>query len=63
MGGGGPNMGGGGPNMGGKKTYAALAKEPASGSGSGNGDNKQIEAKSDPWAVPEGERAWGKERK
>ena len=54
---------GGGPNMGGKKTYAALAKEPASGSGSGNGDNKQIEAKSDPWAVPEGERAWGKERK
>lgn len=49
---------GGGPDMGGKKTYAALAKEPATGSGTGG--DKQTEAKSDPWAVPEGERAWGK---
>ena len=51
---------GGGPNMGGRKTYAALAKEPASGGGSEKGGDKQTQAKSDPWAVPEGERAWGK---
>ena len=53
----------GGPNIGGRKTYAALAKEPASGSGIGNGGDKQTEAKSDPWAVPEGEAAWGREEK
>ena len=47
-----------GPSMGGKKTYAALAKEPASRSGSGV--DKQTEAKSDPWAVPQGEQTWGK---
>ena len=47
-----------GPSMGGKKTYAALAKEPASGSGSGV--DKQTEAKSDPWAVPQGEQTWGR---
>ena len=47
-----------GPSMGGKKTYAALAKEPASGSGSGGG--KQTESKSDPWAVPVGEPTWGR---
>ena len=49
---------GGGPNTGGRKTYAALAKEPASGGR--NGGDKQTETKSDPWAVPEGEPAWGK---
>ena len=54
---------GGGLNMGGKKTYAELAKEPASGSGIGNGGGTQTEAKSDPWAVPEGEVAWGEEEK
>ncbi len=48
----------GGSNMCGKKTYATLAKEPASGSGSGG--DKHTEAKSDPWAVPEGEPAWGR---
>ena len=54
---------GGGPNMGGRKTYAALAKEPASGGGSESGDIQQAHVKSDPWAVPEGERAWGKEKR
>ena len=52
---------GGGPNKGGKKTYAALAREPASGGG--NGGDKQTEAKSDLWAVPEGEQARGKEKR
>ena len=49
---------GSGPSMGGRKTYAALAKEPASGSGSGV--DQQTEAKSDPWAVPQGEQTWGR---
>ena len=47
-----------GSDMCGKMTYAALAKEPAGGTGSGG--DKQTEAKSDPWAVPEGEPAWGR---
>ena len=47
-----------GSTMVGKKTYAALAKEHASGSGSGV--DKQTEAKSDPWAVPQGEQTWGR---
>ena len=51
---------GGGPIMGGRKTYAALAKEPASGGVSESSGDKQTQAKRDPWAVPEGERAWGK---
>ena len=50
-----------GPGMGGKKTYAALAKESASGSGSCV--DKQTEAKSDPWAVPQGEQTWGRGKK
>ena len=45
----------------GKKTYAALAKESASGSGSGV--DRQSEAKSDPWAVPQGEQTWGRGKK
>ena len=47
-----------GSSMVGKKTYAALAKESANGSG--NGGDKQTVAKSDPWAVPQGEQTWGR---
>ena len=50
-----------GPSRGGKKTYAALAKEPVSGSGSSG--STQTEAKSDPWAVPQGEQTWGRGKK
>lgn len=50
-----------GPSIGGKKTYAALAKEPASGSGSGVDEQTQV--KSDPWAVPQGEQTWGRGKK